>query len=503
MVNQSDGFLTTSTRLNQQKCGSLCSAKLKFQGFYVRNIFYNIFYSTNTIYVNCKTFDGFDVVCQGNSRFINVKFDDLKKDDEIELKHVMIHTITLKIESYTPDQKTNFIFINCSTCDNKRVTIVANIKRHDEKTKLEKNDLVQFVNVIRVQPKKADYGLKIEKNSKIYLLSRNGQHYDVPKEMLEYKIVRNKKNTERTDLVQKRGILKTAFEDLGLWNSYFADLRLSNGKLVKLVLDKEFGNWPYQFLDTDYPVVFCAIPIIYQSKEAYYIRKGEFKDYLDAKVRESLMLRMQHESILAANMDDMVTCPDCSKMCCVDPYETFYVCLCGRMRCRHCPRLYDAKHFGKTCEQMDQIDLRFDEQRTEVVVRKCPRCHLQFVKESGCNKMTCRCGTLQCYLCRAIVQDYTHFCQCGTKDFDKPCPRCYKVCPLFGDANQYDRQRLKQIRKENIVVPEPVAAPTTVPRLQTPAQASNPRPAYMYVADHYEYRAPVSAEKEPNNCSIM
>uniref|UniRef100_A0AC34QC11 IBR domain-containing protein n=1 Tax=Panagrolaimus sp. JU765 TaxID=591449 RepID=A0AC34QC11_9BILA len=44
------------------------------------------------------------------------------------------------------------------------------------------------------------------------------------------------------------------------------------------------------------------------------------------------------------------------------------------------------------------------------IIRQCPKCHLQLVKSDACNMMICRCGTLQCYLCRAVVKDYIHFC---------------------------------------------------------------------------------------------
>uniref|UniRef100_A0AC34Q0D8 Uncharacterized protein n=1 Tax=Panagrolaimus sp. JU765 TaxID=591449 RepID=A0AC34Q0D8_9BILA len=79
---------------------------------------------------------------------------------------------------------------------------------------------------------------------------------------------------------------------------------------------------------------------------------SEFEDYLDEKVRRVLMSRMQRESILAANMDDLVICPDCSAMNIVDPCEIYYDCVCGRRRCRNCPRIYDKVHARSTCEKL-------------------------------------------------------------------------------------------------------------------------------------------------------
>ena len=42
-------------------------------------------------------------------------------------------------------------------------------------------------------------------------------------------------------------------------------------------------------------------------------------------------------------------------------------------------------------------------------MRKCYRCEKPFVKEQGCNKMTCECGAQMCYVCKKPVKDYRHF----------------------------------------------------------------------------------------------
>lgn len=63
-------------------------------------------------------------------------------------------------------------------------------------------------------------------------------------------------------------------------------------------------------------------------------------------------------------------------------------------------------------------------------VRVCPACGLQFCKQDGCNKMACSCGFALCYVCRAPVEDYSHFCQHFRPDAGRRCPQCRK-CDLY------------------------------------------------------------------------
>lgn len=62
-----------------------------------------------------------------------------------------------------------------------------------------------------------------------------------------------------------------------------------------------------------------------------------------------------------------------------------------------------------------------EEAMTDAFVRKCNNCKKSFLKEDGCNKMTCSCGNQQCYVCSENIASYSHF-------GDEP-----GSCPMYGD----------------------------------------------------------------------
>lgn len=63
---------------------------------------------------------------------------------------------------------------------------------------------------------------------------------------------------------------------------------------------------------------------------------------------------------------------------------------------------------------------------------QCPSCATSFVKTDGCNKMTCPCGYVMCYLCRADIkkESYQHFCQHFRQRPGTSCTECDK-CDLY------------------------------------------------------------------------
>ena len=156
---------------------------------------------------------------------------------------------------------------------------------------------------------------------------------------------------------------------------------------------------------------------------------------------------LQFQAVLAnAGVQDAFSCPKCSYVALLP--ETQKIFSCPVADCRHeCCRLCgEEPHIPLRCDEVEKKTerkgrLHVEEAITEAKVRSCPKCGKRFVKESGCNKMTCSCGTRICYICRADITSvgYKHFCQKPHCDH-KSCGGC----ALHTNAEQDDERAMRE-----------------------------------------------------------
>jgi len=104
---------------------------------------------------------------------------------------------------------------------------------------------------------------------------------------------------------------------------------------------------------------------------------------------------------------------------------------CSTSSCLLCHKPWHDPH---ACHESATLSLRttIEAARTSALKRTCPRCGLGFVKDSGCNKMTCVCGYVMCYVCRQGLgkeRGYEHFCQ-HFRPAGGPCGQCER-CDLY------------------------------------------------------------------------
>ncbi|KFA62510.1 hypothetical protein S40285_05587 [Stachybotrys chlorohalonatus IBT 40285] len=119
---------------------------------------------------------------------------------------------------------------------------------------------------------------------------------------------------------------------------------------------------------------------------------------------------------------------------------------CGRLSCLSCHKSWTDIHI---CNESSLVALRtqIEQAMSMAIKRVCPRCNTSFVKNAGCNKLTCPCGYKMCYVCRSDLSDegYRHFCDHFRPDGDpRPCTECDR-CNLWESE---DTDRVLQAARE-------------------------------------------------------
>lgn len=172
--------------------------------------------------------------------------------------------------------------------------------------------------------------------------------------------------------------------------------------------------------------------------------------FLDDNTRVALERNEQEANLRLAGIENLASCPFCPYAAEYPPVEVDreFRCQapdCERTSCRLCKL---ESHIPKSCEEHAKenglsIRRQIEEAMSAAMIRKCNKCGTPFVKEEGCNKMTCTrggCRNIQCYVCSKSC-DYNHFNDTsrGGKDGN---------CPLFESAEQRHIDEVNKAEKE-------------------------------------------------------
>uniref|UniRef100_A0A7E4VQT2 RING-type domain-containing protein n=1 Tax=Panagrellus redivivus TaxID=6233 RepID=A0A7E4VQT2_PANRE len=170
-------------------------------------------------------------------------------------------------------------------------------------------------------------------------------------------------------------------------------------------------------------------------------------------------ISMLENRVLAENLaafGDIEKCPKCNFAVAMEVSKeedkVFRCFKCKSNWCRLCELPWNDDHFGRSCDEtalksgVDKKKRDLERKANEAVMRKCHKCNLPFTKDEGCNKVTCRCGATQCYICRTKSIDYSHFCRHPT--LPNQARTCCNKCLLWDDANSVDRQAIVRVYEE-------------------------------------------------------
>ena len=189
----------------------------------------------------------------------------------------------------------------------------------------------------------------------------------------------------------------------------------------------------------------------------------------DKQLLEKLAQLQQEKDIRDAGLDDLEECPFCDYKAILPPVEEDFEFRCANPECEKvsCRRCKAASHIPVSCEQHakdNKINSRhkIEEAMTAALIRSCNKCKKQFIKEYGCNKMTCpSCSNLQCYVCSASLKDYNHFDQGPPRANGGAAPNS-KLCPLYDNVEERHEREVKEAEaaaRAQVVTDNPDVSP--------------------------------------------
>uniref|UniRef100_A0A0A9W441 RING-type domain-containing protein n=1 Tax=Lygus hesperus TaxID=30085 RepID=A0A0A9W441_LYGHE len=151
------------------------------------------------------------------------------------------------------------------------------------------------------------------------------------------------------------------------------------------------------------------------------------KTVLDSNSYNKVVARIQEEEVRQADIPGIEYCQRCEYAAIPDENIIIFKCpKCDFELCRLCNR---ESHVPRKCGESVEEDnekqhrKKNEEFLTTKVLRRCGGCKKPYVKTSGCDKVTCSCGTNNCYRCGASGIDYPHIDSCRG-GFD-PLPEQY------------------------------------------------------------------------------
>ncbi|RFU32068.1 hypothetical protein B7463_g4246, partial [Scytalidium lignicola] len=161
--------------------------------------------------------------------------------------------------------------------------------------------------------------------------------------------------------------------------------------------------------------------------------------------------RNEQEAVLRlAGIENLASCPFCPYAAEYPPIEIDkeFRCQapnCEKVSCRLCKL---ESHIPLSCEEFAKenglsIRRQIEEAMSAALIRKCNKCNTPFIKEEGCNKMTCTrngCYNIQCYVCHKSCT-YDHFNDPGRGG--KP-----GNCPLFENVEDRHNSEVKKAERE-------------------------------------------------------
>jgi len=326
-------------------------------------------------------------------------FDSEKRKYKLQMLSILWSTYLLTIGSLEEKELSNEDF-----------NIIKSLSSEEEKDKF--NDFILIINTFQ--------------NSNLINNNQNKELFEtnllqMEKKKSDLKIILNNKEKEEKKEEEKISTCILCTEE-------FKENDIMNPEIMeckKHVHGSCFINYIEEELNNNRFPIRCPLCA---GKERHEINYKTIIDCLLLNDKDNLAAKLENISLnhLAENNSDEITfCPTagCNYMCSYDKNEFHLNCpMCKKSYCLQCKTEW---HEGMNCEEYqrtknkDENDVKFEEYAKGSKLKQCPKCKRWVEKVSGCDHITCPCGTPFCYRCGRIKEsDFDHGCRyCGNSLF--------------------------------------------------------------------------------------
>jgi TRIAD3 protein (E3 ubiquitin-protein ligase RNF216) len=199
----------------------------------------------------------------------------------------------------------------------------------------------------------------------------------------------------------------------------------TDGHLIcKVCIKKHAENTIYQTLS-------CKIKCIECNEKCF----GEFsEEILQSILNERVFSEYKNlkkiDEINELCVDDIniKICQHCGSGTDIGENSEQYLLVCMECFKDTCLKCNQPDHPGKSCYSLGNMSQckrqEIEDKMSDVLIVKCNHCKKSIFKNEGCNKVTCVCGTHNCYICKEIISSsigYSHFC----KSHNCNCNKCH------------------------------------------------------------------------------
>lgn len=170
-------------------------------------------------------------------------------------------------------------------------------------------------------------------------------------------------------------------------------------------------------------------------------------------------MQLMHVKQLAGTLDHFHICPFCQRYGVqiknINAVREATCGVCYHIWCLKCRQESHSQQIP--CERLRQLDPEFvrhkvEEFITSALMHTCPSCHTKYIKDDGCNLMTCpQCKCYSCYLCGITLKPkrgtkYWHFQNHVHADPNATCP-LYCNNDFRNGNHIYNTAKLKDVCK--------------------------------------------------------